>query len=100
MPKRKNIYTNPSSSHQISQGDDKVELVSPPAGSKVGERVFIEGLSGEPYTSTQVKKKKTMGAVAKDLKTGEGGVATWQGKTIQTSAGPCNVASLVDAPIS
>ena len=45
-------------------------------------------------------KKKTMEAVAKDLKTGEGGVATWDGKAIQTSAGPCSVASLVGAPIS
>jgi hypothetical protein len=38
--------------------------------------------------------------VAKDLKSGEGGVATWQGKIIQTSSGPCKAASLVDAPIS
>jgi methionine--tRNA ligase beta chain len=80
--------------------DGKAELVMPPEGSKVGERVFIEGLEGEPISSAQVKKKKTWAAVAKDLKTGEGGVATWQGKTIQTSAGPCTAASLVDAPIS
>jgi hypothetical protein len=80
--------------------DGKAELVTPPEGSKVGERVFIEGLEGEPFSSSQVKKKKTWAAVAKDLKTGEGGVATWQGKTFQTSAGPCSAASLVDAPIS
>jgi methionine--tRNA ligase beta chain len=83
-----------------AKGDGKVELVTPPAGSKVGERVFIDGLSGEPFTSTQVKKKKTWEAVAKDLKTGEGGVATWGGKVIKTSAGPCSAASLVGAPIS
>jgi methionine--tRNA ligase beta chain len=80
--------------------DGKVELIAPPAGAKVGERVFVEGLSGEPFTSTQVKKKKTWEAVAKDLKTGEGGVATWDGKVIQTSAGPCKAPSLVGAPIS
>lgn len=78
----------------------KVELVTPPEGSKIGERVFVEGLTGEPSTSAQMKKKKTWEVVAKELKTGEGGVATWQGKTIQTSAGPCKAASLVGAPIS
>lgn len=80
--------------------DGKAELITPPEGSKIGERVFIEGLEGEPFSSSQTKKKKTWAEVAKDLKTGEGGVATWEGKTIQTSAGPCTAASLVDAPIS
>ena len=83
-----------------AKGDNKVELVSPPCDARIGERVYIDDLVGEPYTSAQVKKKKTMEAVAKDLKTGEGGVATWDGRVIQTSAGPCTVASLVGAPIS
>lgn len=78
----------------------KVELVCPPEDATIGERVFVEGLSGEPVSSTQVKKKKIWEAVAKDLRTGEGGVATWSGKSIQTKAGPCKVASLVGAPIS
>ena len=51
-------------------------------------------------SDTQTKKKKTWNVVSKDLKTGEGGVATWQDKIIQTSAGPCKVASLVGVPIS
>jgi methionine--tRNA ligase beta chain len=80
--------------------DGKVELITPPDGSVVGERVFIEGLSGDPLTAAQVKKKKTWEAVAKDLKTDEGGVATWQGMAIHTSAGPCKAASLGGAPIS
>jgi methionine--tRNA ligase beta chain len=78
----------------------KVELVDPPEDAVIGERVFVEGLSGEPVSSTQVKKKKIWEAVAKDLLSGEGGVATWGGKMIQTTAGPCKVASLVGAPIS
>jgi len=83
-------------------GDDgkKVELVEPPEGSKIGERVFIEGLSGKPFSSSQVKKKKIWPVIAKDLKIGDDGVATWQGNTIQTSIGPCKAASLVDASIS
>ena len=80
--------------------DGKTELVEPPEGSQIGERVSIEGLSGAPFSSSQVKKKKIWSTVSKELKTGKGGVATWQGKSIQTSSGPCKAASLVGAPIS
>merc|ERR1711935_941541 len=82
------------------EGGGKTELVEPPEGSKIGERVFIEGLEGKPFSSSQVKKKKIWNAVSKDLKTGEGGVATWQGKIIKTSTGPCKAASLVGVPIA
>ena len=86
---------------KADDGTGKVELICPPDGSTIGERVFIEGLdSGEPITSAQVKKRKVWETVATELKTGDGGVATWQGKTIQTSVGPCKAASLVGAPIS
>jgi methionyl-tRNA synthetase len=86
-----------------AKSDDgtKVELVSPPADSKVGERVFIDGLSnGEPQTSAQVKKRKTWEKVVSGLKTTDGGVATWEGQAILTSAGTCAAASLVGASIS
>jgi len=84
------------------QSDDgkQVEIVSPPADAPVGERVFIHGLTGEPYSSAQIKKKKVWESVAKGLKTGDNGVATWDGKEIVTSAGVCSAASLVGAPIS
>ena len=79
----------------------RAELITPPEGSSIGERVFIEGLEmGEPYSSAQTKKKKTWNIVAEDLKTGEDGVALWQGQVIRTSAGPCKAASLVGVAIS
>ena len=78
----------------------KVELVTPPEDSKIGERVFIDGLTGEPTTSAQMKKKKIFDNVAMNLKTGDGGVATWEGQVIKTSAGQCAAATLVGAPIS
>ena len=85
-----------------AKGDDgkKVEIVCPPDDAPVGERVFIEGLSGEPFSSAQVKKKKVWDSVVKGLKTGENGVATWDGKEIKTSVGVCSAVSLVGAPIS
>mmetsp|Transcript_14884 Transcript_14884/g.21039 ORF Transcript_14884/g.21039 Transcript_14884/m.21039 type:complete len:799 (-) Transcript_14884:190-2586(-) len=85
---------------KAQDGSGKVELIDPPHDAEVGERVFIEGLSGEPLSSTQVKKKKIWEKVAKELKTVDGGIATWTGKPIQTSKGPCQAQSLVGAPIS
>ena len=78
----------------------KVELIEAPADAAIGERVTVDGLTGDAVSSTQVKKKKIWEAVSKDLKTGEGGVATWDGKEIKTSAGVCKAASLVGVPIS
>lgn len=83
-----------------AKADGKVELVEPPAEAVIGERVFIEGLTGEPWSSTQVRKKKLFEAVAAKLKTNNDGVATWEDKVIKTAAGPCKSASLTLAPIS
>ena len=83
-----------------SEDGSKVELVTPPDDAVIGERVFIEGLSGDPFSSTQMKKKKVWDKVAKKLLTGDGGVATWDGKEIKTSSGACAAATLVGAPIS
>jgi len=77
-----------------------VELVEPPEDSNVGERVFVEGASGKPFSSNQVKKKKVWEAVCKDLKTTDASIASWNGKPVLTSKGPCKVSSLCDAPIS
>ena len=83
-----------------SEDGSKVELIEPPADAVIGERVFIEGLTGEPISAAQVKKRKTWDAVAKELRTNDGGVATWNGKVVQTGAGPCRAASLAGALIS
>ena len=84
-----------------SEDGTKVELVDPPNDAVVGERVFIEGLTGfDALSPAQVKKKKVWDLVSKKLKTGEKGVATWDGKEIKTSVGTCAAASLVGAPIS
>jgi methionine--tRNA ligase beta chain len=83
-----------------SEDGKSVELVKPPNDAKVGERVFVEGLDGEAFSPAQVKKKKVMEAVAAKLRTGENGVAKWDGKDIMTAAGACAAATLVGAAIS
>ena len=83
-----------------SKDGAKVELIVPPDDAKVGERVFIDGLTGDPFSPAQVKKKKIFNVVSEKLLTAEGGVATWDGKEIKTSAGVCAATTLVGAPIS
>ena len=61
-----------------------------------GERVFVDGESGPPMGPGGMKKKKIFEALAKELKTNADKIATWQGKSIMTSAGACTVPSLVD----
>ncbi len=60
---------------------------------QVGEAVTAEGLEGyRPVSATQMKKHKVFDSVAPDLKTDAHGVATWQGRRLMTSAGPCTAA--------
>ena len=78
-------------------------LFRSPTNSVIGERVYVEGMegAGEPYTSTQVKKKKVWETVSSIMKTSsDDSVATWDGKIIRTSVGPCKAATLTDAPIA
>ena len=83
-----------------SADGEKVELVEPPLGSTVGERVFIDGFTGDAHSSAQIKKKKIWETVAKDLRTSDDCKATWEGKILLTKSGPCCVASLSNAPVS
>jgi methionine--tRNA ligase beta chain len=78
----------------------RVELVAPPEGAAIGERVYLEGVSGESWPSSRVKNKKVWEAVAPDLRTNDACCACWQGQPLLTSAGPCTVVSLADAQIS
>lgn len=81
--------------------DGKVELVSPPEGASVGERVFLQGMEGEPFTSAQVKKFKVWETlIAPYLKTNDDCTACWNGLPLLTSAGPCTVVSASNSPIS
>lgn len=83
-----------------AKSDHQVELVEPPAHCPVGERVTVSGLLGEPWGAAQIKKRKVWETVAADLKTGEGGLALYQGQPLETSVGPCRVPTLIGAPIS
>jgi len=66
----------------------KVEIVSPPEGTKIGERVEFEGFEGkDPEPENKVAKKKIFEKLAPDLKTTADGVVMWKEATAKTSAG-------------
>ena len=90
-----------------SAGKDKVEVVDPPAGAKVGERVTFEGVEGDfaPFAPNQVSKKKVFEAVAPNLKTDASRNPIWVGPDgaehrFLTSAGPCAVPSIAGGQVS
>lgn len=67
----------------------KVKFIVPPDGSAVGERVVVEGYSGEPATENQIIKKKMIDVIFSELRTDGMGVATYRGVPLSTSAGSC-----------
>ena len=72
-----------------ASNDEKTEFVEPPVDATVGERVFVDGFSGDPATENQVGKKKMLDKIFPDLKTNNDGVATYKGVALTTSAGVC-----------
>ena len=84
-----------------SKNGDKCEFVDPPAGAVIGERLMIDGLTGEPAKPNQVKKKKMWEAVAVDLKTNADRVACWQGKPLKCkNGGVCTTPTIAGFNIS
>eukprot|EP00850_Spirogloea_muscicola_P020362 SM000213S06827 [mRNA] locus=s213:191328:197704:- [translate_table: standard] len=76
----------------------QVELVNPPEGSKVGERILIAGFEGEPDVQLN-PKKKVWETVQVDLRTSADLVAAYKGTPLSTSAGICTVTTLSNASI-
>jgi methionyl-tRNA synthetase len=76
----------------------RTELVTPPEGAAVGERVMCAGYEGEPDEQLNPKKKVFEG-VQPDLASTDKCVAAYKGVPFTTSAGVCTVASVALGPI-
>lgn len=78
----------------VTNKDGKVELLKPPAGAKVGERVTIEGFEMLDADEKLNEKsgKAPLEAVKADMRTTAKCVAAYKGAAWLTSAGPvtCN----------
>jgi len=72
-----------------------MELVEPPDGAAVGERVTFTGHEGEPESVINPKKKPTTWEkVMPSLNTSAECVAQFEALPFMTTAGPCTVASI------
>jgi len=85
--------------------DGKVELIRPPPGAKVGERIWIEGFENitdfPPDKSINCKKKNAIwNKIKPDLMTNADGNASYQGKVFLCSGGPLKAATIKNGPIS
>lgn len=76
----------------------QVELLTPPEGSKPGDKITVEGFPGEPDAQLNAKKK-IWETVQPDLRTNPELIACFKGVPLTTAGGHCTVASLGDASI-
>lgn len=80
-------------------GHEKVELLTPPDGAEVGERIYFDGHPGEPFAPNQVSKKKVWEAVQPKLGTIAECFAMYDGLAFLTKSGPCKVESIANGTI-
>jgi hypothetical protein len=68
--------------------DAKVELLTPPEGVPIGERITVEGYTGEADEKLNEKEGKApLPKILPDLKTNDSPVACFKGIPLMTSKG-------------
>eukprot|EP00903_Cladosiphon_okamuranus_P013243 g12348.t1 len=81
----------------LGEGKEKVELVAPPEGSAVGERLSFDGVTGgpfEPVSSAHMEKKKILDQILPELATDGEGTVRWREHALVSSCGPCTAPSV------
>jgi len=76
-----------------------VELLTPPDGCAIGERIVFEGHPGEPLPPNQIAKKKVWEAVQPELGTDAQCIALYGRLPFSTQHGPCTVATVKNGKI-
>mmetsp|Transcript_19325 Transcript_19325/g.21504 ORF Transcript_19325/g.21504 Transcript_19325/m.21504 type:complete len:409 (+) Transcript_19325:46-1272(+) len=76
-----------------SEDHSTVELVDPPADSKPGDKIKVEGYDGEPDKRLN-PKRKVFQKLQPDLKTTDECVATYKGLPLMAPTGPCKTATM------
>ena len=78
---------------------EKVELLVPPPGAQVGDRITVEGFTGTPAPECN-PKNNIFGLVQPDLKTDDSLKATYKGKVWEIAGkGPVTTSTLKNVPI-
>jgi len=76
-----------------------VELVQPPDGCAIGQRVSFEGHDGEPERQLNPKKKVWENSIQPHLNTSADCIARFKEVAFSTPQGPCRVASIANGTI-
>jgi aminoacyl tRNA synthase complex-interacting multifunctional protein 1 len=78
---------------------EKVELMLPPSGAQIGDRVTVEGFEGEPAPECN-PKNNIFGLVQPDLLTNDSLIGTYKGKPLEIKGkGPLKSSTLKNVPI-
>jgi tRNA-binding EMAP/Myf-like protein len=79
-----------------------VELVTPPASAKVGERLTLDVSTSQmaSWPANAVKKHKVWETVSANLHTNSEGAACWISQPILSASGQCTVATNVNCPVA
>ena len=76
----------------------KMELIEPPDGAAIGERITFEGHDGEPEAQLN-PKKKVWEKLMPQLNTSDERVARYEAVPFMTKSGPCTVATIAKGGI-
>jgi len=90
-------------SDKRTEGEEKVEVLSPPAGTPVGERLCFGGFTGdlpEAFGPNKIQKKKIWEKLQPELKTDAEGGAKWQDLPMVSSVGQIKAPTLTESNIS
>lgn len=78
---------------------EKVELMVPPAGASVGDRVTCESFSGEPVAEIN-QKNNIFALVAPDLLTNDNLIGCYKGAPLEIKGkGPIKSSTLKNVPV-
>lgn len=77
----------------------KVEFVEPPAGSKPGDKVFVEGHDSGAPDAVLNPKKKVFEKLQPEFKTNNDLVACFKGLPFRTQSGVCTVKTIAGGSI-
>ncbi|KAK2182137.1 hypothetical protein NP493_365g01010 [Ridgeia piscesae] len=80
---------------------EKVEIINPPEGSAIGDRIFADGYAGSPDAQLN-PKKKIWEQIKPGLQINGSGEATYKGAVwrVEGKDKPCKAPTMTDSPIS
>ena len=79
--------------------ESKYEPIKVPAGSSVGDRVFIEGYNTAGEIAQLNPKKKVWDTIQSDLKTNSDGEVVWREFNMLTISGDRVVSTLINCNV-